>query len=347
MYNENLQPYDKPKAKYININGKRVGIFSQVMLDLFAVALKLHFNRSIPVLIGGETGTGKEILARYIHYGEDNKNLPFVALNCASLTSHLFESELFGYEPGTFSGGLPGGKQGKLDLAQGGTLFLDEIGELPLDQQAKLLRVIQEKEYYRVGGLALVKTNARIICASNKNLKEMVARGTFRQDLYYRLNAGYLYIPPLRAQREAIIPMARLLMAEIAEKTGKPIKVLTPAAIRIMENYNWPGNIRELYNIIEWIMLMYDDKEITSYQLSSLNSNMEDSYPRENSHDTSLLLENWQLPADTMPLQEISNDIILRVLQKYNGNKTAASRYLGISRSTLYYRLQGIEKDKN
>gem|GEM_PF-4906967 len=109
MYNENLQPYDKPKAKYININGKRVGIFSQVMLDLFAVALKLHFNRSIPVLIGGETGTGKEILARYIHYGEDNKNIPFVALNCASLTSHLFESELFGYEPGTFSGGLPGG----------------------------------------------------------------------------------------------------------------------------------------------------------------------------------------------------------------------------------------------
>lgn len=327
------------------VTGNRVGIFSQSMQDIFSLSLKLHFNRPIPVLIEGETGTGKELVARYIHCGDDTKDLPFVALNCAALSSTMFESELFGYEPGSFSGGLPRGKKGKLDMAQGGTLFLDEISELPLDQQAKLLRVIQEKEFYRVGGLKLVKTDVRIICASNQNLAEMVNCGSFRQDLYYRLNTGYIFIPPLREQREAIIPLAMLFMSEISEQSGRRFKDITPAAAHLMKSYDWPGNVRELRNMIEWIVLMYDDTEIKAEHLDNPRLNPSEDKP-ENSLDTHLLPDDFFLPADTMPLQKLSDDIILRALKMHNGNKTATSRYLGISRSTLYYRLQCIADSK-
>ena len=213
----------------------KVGVFSRSMEQIFRLALKLHQNRSIPILIEGETGTGKELVARSIHFGEENSNLPFVALNCAALTPNIFESELFGYEPGTFSGGLPQGKKGKLDMAQGGTLFLDEISELPLDLQAKLLRVLQEKEFYRVGGLNLIKTDVRIICASNQLLHDMVKRGLFREDLYYRLNMGHIYIPPLRKQPEAIIPLARMFMMEISEQANRRFYKIDPRAAHIME----------------------------------------------------------------------------------------------------------------
>ena len=224
------------------------------MEQIFSLALKLHHNRSIPVLIEGETGTGKELVAQYIHFGEDNKNLPFIALNCSALSPSIFESELFGYEPGTFSGGLPQGKKGKLDMAHGGTLFLDEISELPLDLQAKLLRVLQEKEFYRVGGLKLIKTDVRIICASNQHLQNMVKRWLFREDLYYRLNMGHVYIPPLRQQPEAIIPLARMFMMEISEQTNRQFKKIEPRAVRILQSYHY-GNVRELRNIVEWIVL--------------------------------------------------------------------------------------------
>jgi len=326
--------------------GNPVGIYSQRMKAVFSLALKLHYNRSIPVLIEGETGTGKELVARYIHYGDKKERLPFVALNCAALPDHVFESELFGYEPGTFSGGLPHGKQGKLDMARGGTLFMDEISELPFDQQAKLLRVIQEKEFYRVGGLSLVNTDVRIVCASNQNLKQLVSRGAFRQDLYYRLNTGYVFIPPLREQPEAILPLSKLFMAQISEQSGRHFKKITPRAARIMESYNWPGNIRELRNVIEWIVLMCDDTQIKSSHLSGMGLKPPgDNY--ENSLEKPLLPDDFFLPPDAMPLDKLSDDIILRALKMHNGNKTAVARYLGIARSTLYYRLQGIDQRNN
>ncbi|MCL6478779.1 MAG: sigma-54 dependent transcriptional regulator [Peptococcaceae bacterium] len=190
------------KAYYESIGLGNIGVFSQAMKKIFQQARKLHTDRSIPVLIEGETGTGKEVIARYIHYGDGNVTAPFVDLNCAAIAPNLFESELFGYEAGAFTGGTPRGQKGKLDLAQGGTLFLDEITEIPTDLQAKLLRVIQEKEFYRVGGLKKIKTDVRIVCATNVDIEKKVEEGAFRRDLYYRLNVGRISLPPLRERTE-------------------------------------------------------------------------------------------------------------------------------------------------
>lgn len=184
------------KAYYRKIGMDQIVVFSPAMQDVLQQAQKLHDDRHIPVLIEGETGTGKEIVSRCIHYGDGSNTSPFIDINCATLTSNIFESELFGYEAGAFTGGLPKGQKGKIDIAHGGTLFLDEITEMPLDVQAKFLRVIQEKEFYRVGGLKKFKTDVRIICASNEDIEQKVADGNFRRDLYYRLNVGRIHIPP-------------------------------------------------------------------------------------------------------------------------------------------------------
>jgi two-component system, NtrC family, response regulator AtoC len=181
-------------SHYIGIDN--VGVFSETMRQIVQQAQKYHEDRLIPVLIEGETGTGKEIIARMIHFGGAAREAPFVDVNCAALTASLFESELFGYEAGAFTGGLVKGQKGKLDVAQGGTLLLDEVGEIPLELQGKLLRVMQEKEFYRVGGLKKVKTDVRIICATNANLEKCVEEGTFRKDLFYRLKVGHIVIPP-------------------------------------------------------------------------------------------------------------------------------------------------------
>ncbi len=173
-----------------------IGIFSNALRELFRIARKLHRNRSVPVLIEGETGTGKELLARYIHYGDGDNTSPFVAINCSAISPGLFESELFGYEGGAFSGANPRGQKGKIELAQGGSLFLDEIGDLAFDHQAKLLRVIQEMEYYRVGGLKKLSADIRLICSTNHDLKTRVKEEAFREDLYFRLHVGHLSIPP-------------------------------------------------------------------------------------------------------------------------------------------------------
>ena len=332
------------KPDITNSDASKVGVFSRQMKQIYSLALKLHHNRSIPVLIEGETGTGKELVARYIHYGEKNNNLPFVALNCAALSSSIFESELFGYEAGTFSGGLPQGKKGKLDMANGGTLFLDEISELPLNLQAKLLRVLQEKEFYRVGGLKLIKTDVRIICASNQRLKNLIQQGLFRKDLYYRLNMGYIYIPPLRKQPNAIIPLTRMFMMEISEQANRRFTKIDSQAARILRTYPWPGNVRELRNTIEWIVLMNDDTTIRLHHLDKLRLNTPEN-TAENL-DKRILPDDFFLPPGSMDLDKLSNDIILKALKMHNGNKTATARYLGISRSTLYYRLQLMEDSK-
>jgi transcriptional regulator with PAS, ATPase and Fis domain len=229
-------------------------------------------------------------------------------------------------------------------MARGGTLFLDEISELPLDLQAKLLRVLQEKEFYRVGGLNLIKTDVRIICASNQGLQNLVKRGSFREDLYYRLNMGYVHIPPLRKQPEAIIPLARMFMMEISEQTGRRFFQINPRAARIMEAYHWPGNVRELRNTIELIVRMNDDTSIQPQHLDKLRLKTLEN--EQENPDKPILPDDFFLPPGSMPLDKISNDIILKALQLHDGNKTATARYLGISRSTLYYRLQLMEDAK-
>lgn len=197
------------------------GFFSDAMQALARQAVRYHGDRSIPLLIQGETGTGKEVMARLIHFGEEGTEAPFVALNCAAISPGLFESELFGYEGGSFTGSRSQGQRGKLDLAAGGTLLLDEIGELPAELQAKLLRVLESREFFRVGGLTSVRTDIRLIGATNQDLAEKVNQGLFRRDLYFRLKGGVLDIPPLRKRPEDIVSLARQFLERLSKAKAK------------------------------------------------------------------------------------------------------------------------------
>lgn len=324
-----------------NTSLNEIGVYSLSMHRAYELGQRLHTNRSIPILIEGETGTGKEIIARFIHNGEEGNSLPFIALNCATFNPNMFESELFGYEAGAFSGALSAGNKGKLDLACGGTLLLDEISELPLNLQAKLLRVLQEKEFYRVGGLKLIKTDVRIICASNKNLEDAVEQGTFRQDLYYRLNVGHIFVPPLRERKEDILPLARIFLRELVQQASKPLIRISPAAAKILLSYEWPGNVRELRNIMELLVLLMDEEEIKPCHLD-LICKKRDKRVVENSI-SQLNAQPSSSAADSTSLNKLSNNIILKALEMHNGNKTETANYLNISRSSLYNRLRQME----
>lgn len=338
---EASEPSDEPIHTCSQQYGRygEMMVYSRVMRKVMALSRKLHANRNIPVLIEGETGTGKELVARYIHYGDESIDTPFVAINCAAIPETLFESELLGYEGGSFSGSHLRGSKGKVDLAQGGTLFLDEISEIPLNLQAKLLRLIQEKEYYRVGGLTLLKSDIRIIGASNQNLKTAVDNGLFRQDLYYRLKVGSIYLPPLRDRKEIVLPVANKLLQKFSNLNGKSFRGFTPEAARMLIDYCWPGNIRELRNLIEWVVLSEDAPVVDSQHLAIITDNNSCWEEQDPVHQREASFES--LP-EGLPLNEISNVIIQRALAKNGGNKAATARYLGISRSALYKRLGAV-----
>ncbi len=331
----------KAYAQTVGLDG--IGVFSEKMAAIFQQALKLHADCSIPVLIQGETGTGKEVIARYIHFGDLPVTTPFIDLNCAALTPTIFESELFGYEAGAFTGGLAKGQKGKLDMAQGGTLFLDEIAELPVHLQAKLLRVIQEKEFYRVGGLKKIKTDVRIICATNVDMEKGLADGLFRQDLYYRLNVGRIVIPPLRERMEDILPLAGIFLAELAAKKGKKFRAISDAAAGVLLAYPWPGNVRELRNAMEWVAFMHDDLELLPEHLGIITKSKTNSeFPQSGPLPVVDPLR-FSLPEGQLPLEKYEDEIVLRALAKHQGNKSEAARYLGISRRSLYCRLERIK----
>lgn len=320
-----------------NTSLNEIGVYSLSMHRAYELAQKLHDNRSIPVLIEGETGTGKEVIARFIHNGEKGNSLPFVALNCATFNANMFESELFGYEAGAFSGALSAGNKGKLDLACGGTLLLDEISELQLNLQAKLLRVLQEKEFYRVGGLKLIKTDVRIICACNNNLEDAVDQGSFRRDLYYRLNVGHIWVPPLRERKEDILPLARIFISELVQQASKPLIRISPAAAKILLSYEWPGNVRELRNVMELLVLLLDEEEIKPCHLDLICQKRDKQMVEE--CVSQLDFQPASPDADSTSLNKLSNNIILKALEMHNGNKTETANYLNISRSSLYNRL--------
>lgn len=323
-----------------------VGFFSSEMHGIVQQAMKYHTNRAIPVLIEGETGTGKEIISRIIHFGDgkgDKHQTPFVDVNCAAITPNLFESELFGYEPGAFTGSLTKGQKGKLDIAQGGTLLLDEVGEIPLELQGKLLRVIQEREFYRVGGLKKITTDLRIICATNANLERRVEQGTFRKDLYFRLKVGHFLIPPLRQRRDDIIPLAEMFLRRFAGPKNRFGKI-GAAAAEVMLNYHWPGNVRELRNTMEWVAFMYDDAELKPHHLS----NLQKSAPVPAiapANSGAAAPEQFSLPPGGIALKEYNDKIILQAIEACQGNKTAAALRLGISRRSLYTRLDRIRNE--
>lgn len=316
---------------------------SDVMQELLRELHLYHEDPSVPVLIEGETGTGKEVFARLIHYGDSGCDAPFVDVNCSAISRELFESELFGYAPGAFTGGQTSGAPGKLELAGKGTLLLDEIGEMPLHLQPKLLRVLQERTFYRVGGARKQPFDARIVCATNRNLEAMVAQGEFRADLFHRLNLGHIRIPPLRQRPEEILPMAEHFLRRACRQRRKDIKGFTPEAAKLLQNHDWPGNVRQLENAIERAVLTTKADVLTRERFSFLatpSTTELPAVPASPSVDPASL----QLPDNGLDVETLVDNIVLKALQRFNGNKSAAAEFLGLSRHALRRRLDKIEE---
>jgi len=313
----------------------------QKMQNVFKMVSKV-LNNDITVLIHGESGTGKELIAQAIHFNGNRKNDPFVVVNCASIPRELLESELFGHEKGSFTGAHQR-KIGKFELAKNGTLFLDEIGEMEMSLQAKILRVIQQKEFERVGGNEVIKTDVRILSATNRDLRKMVEEKLFREDLYYRLNSFPITIPPLRERRGDIVILINHFIVHFNKKLGLEIKGLTKPALKIMYDYDWPGNIRELENTLERCIILTDTDMI---DVQNLPPNM------INSNGTSNVKFSGELFAENSPIipfEKLKEEAIRHAIKSTNGNVVEAARKLKIGRATLY-RLADrykIEMDRN
>ncbi len=282
------------------------------------------------VLIHGETGTGKELLARAIHHNSLRKTKPFVTINCGAIPRDLVESELFGFDRGAFTG-AHASKPGKVELADGGTLFLDEVGELPLEAQVKLLRLLQQGELEKIGSTSTRSINVRVLAATHRNLLAMIEDGNFRQDLYYRLAVVPLQLPPLRERKEDIPELVQHLLRKTKEQHGLPSIRFSPSLSSHFSGYRWPGNIRELENVVER-MLVLSTGDILSE--ADLPDELRRTPP---SRSDSFWLE---LPENGISLESIERELLLRSLEKFNGNQTQAARYLDISRRTLIYRME-------
>ena len=278
---------------------------------------------STTVLITGESGTGKELVARALHYGGQDSCAPFVAVNCGAIPAQLLESELFGYVKGAFTDAVKN-KGGLFQEADGGTIFLDEIGELPLELQVKLLRVLQEGEIRRVGDTKTVKVKTRVVAATVKNLMVEVDKGTFREDLYYRLNVMEIPVPPLRDRPQDIELLANFFVARYSEVFSKPVKGITKKAIELLKEYNWPGNVRELENIIERAMILEDGSELNmrSLPLNSAAKGTEFGLSIKKAHTA------------------IERELISRALEKTGNNRTRAAELLEISHRSLLYKIK-------
>lgn len=328
---------------YKNKNIDDICVFSKKMSNIFRKLEKLHQYQDIPVLIEGMTGTGKELVAKFIHYEGPNQNEPFVAINCAAINKEMFEAELFGYERGAFTGAKPEGRDGFIKMSENGTLLLDEITDLSLDTQSKLLRVLQENEYYKVGGTAKQIAKTRFIFATNLNIENLVKKGIFREDLYFRLNLCCIKIPPLSNRREEIIPFLIYFIKTLNKKLNKKIKKIESKALKSMYQYDWPGNIRELKNTIMQSIIFNETDLIKTADIKfqyikdfeDLNnfSNMEN----KNLNEIISILDA-DLPETSFNLDNHIDSIIKRTMQRFNGNKTKAAKYLGISRMQLYNR---------
>lgn len=304
---------------------------SPKMKEVLELAERVAQGSETTVLIEGETGTGKELLAEYIHFLSPRSSFPFVPINCGAIPKDLFESELFGYEKGAFTGALDRGKIGKVETAEKGTLFLDEVGELPPSAQVKVLRVLEEKEYFRVGGIERRRADVRIIAATNKNLETEVKRGNFRDDLYFRLNVVKISIPPLRDRREDILPLFRFFMGRFNEQFKKGFVGLSKEAEEMILLYPWPGNVRELRNTVERVVLLERGDTILGKHLAFLSE-------REGQKDGPSF--KLILPPQGIHLEEVEKGFILEALKMKRGNKVQAAKMLGISRSALIYRME-------
>jgi two-component system NtrC family response regulator len=288
------------------------------------------------VLLLGETGTGKELLARAIHQNGRRKNKPFVTINCGAIPKELLESELFGFTRGAFTGAHTA-KAGKIEMADGGTLFLDEVGELPLDMQVKLLRLLQNGEIEKLGSTAQAVVDVRVIAATNRNLPAMIEDGAFREDLYYRLAVVPLALPPLRERKEDIPELVQHLLRKLKARHGHPDLAVAPALVSHLCNYRWPGNVRELENVLERMLVLSSGNQIG---LADLPDEMKQTPPAQGSF-------LFDLPENGISLEGVERELLLRAIEKFNGNQTQAARFLDISRRTLIYRMEkhGLRRD--
>lgn len=280
------------------------------------------------VLITGESGTGKELLAHAIHNISPRRNRPFVRINCTSIPEDLLESELFGYEEGSFTGAKKGGKIGKFELAQGGTILLDEIGDMNQTMQAKLLRVLQEREIERIGGNKPIQIDVRVIASTNRNLEEMIGANLFRQDLYYRLNVVLLWTPPLRSRKEDIRLLTDYLINKLNDSLNTVTRGVTPETLQTFELYDWPGNVRELKNLLEQAINLSDSEYLTPDDFPILMKRLSKQRART---DVKYL---------SCAIDEAEKEILAAALKKAGYNKTEAARMLNIHRSVLYRKLE-------
>ncbi len=281
------------------------------------------------VLLGGESGVGKDLIARAIHEKSRRASGPFIKINSTAIPENLLESELFGYEKGAFTGATAS-KPGKFEMADRGTLFLDEIGDVPPAIQVKLLRVLQEREFERLGGTRTVKVDVRLIAATNRDLREALEQGTFREDLYYRLNVVPIDIAPLRQRKEDIPDLVNLFISRFAGDSGKPVKSITPEAMQILVNYHWPGNVRELQNIIERACALAKGSVLEAPDIHL------DLRPAKAANGVGGFLP------EGMTLEHWEDEMIQEALRRADGNKSQAARLLGLSRNALRYRLSKI-----
>jgi PAS domain S-box-containing protein len=302
------------------------------MRDVLNFVRRVAASEATTILLEGENGTGKDLVAKTLHYQSLRQAEPFIAINCAAIPDSLLESELFGYEKGAFTDARAQ-KRGIFELADRGTLFLDEVGEIPLMLQAKLLRVLEEQSFRRLGGLKDIQLDLRVVAATNKNLREAVKEGAFRQDLYFRLNVIQILIPPLRERAEDIVPLTRFFIEHYNHKFKRNIEGVTEPAAKLLLYHDWPGNVRELRNAIERAMILEESSLITPASLPIAISRPDGDAP----HD---LAAAAAVPSDGLSLEDNERSLLVRALEKTNGNQTQAARLLRVTRDTLRYKMK-------
>lgn len=323
---QHLEARVKTLAAEVNAKGRYgrvVGVSKEWKAVLRAAAQVAATDTT--VLLTGESGTGKEVVARFIHSASNASRGPFIGVNCAALPEQLLESELFGYERGAFTGATHG-KPGQIELAAGGILFLDEVSEMSMSAQAKFLRVLQEREFRRLGGTRLLRADVRVIAATNTDLRRAIERGQFRRDLYYRLRVFDLQVPPLRDRRDDILPLCEATLQEISARLGRPQAQLTHAARTALVGHDWPGNVRELRNVLERAVIVCDEEPVDVAHLS-------------------FDADGEPASITTTNLNVVERETIARVLRECHGNKSRAAKRLGLSRMQLYVRLRRHQFD--
>lgn len=318
---------DRKRFDFDNIVGE-----SDAIRNAVALTKKVATSPATTILFQGASGTGKDLFAKAIHYHSSRADRPFLAVNCAALPDNLVESELLGYEKGAFTDARQQ-KKGLLELADGGTILLDEIGEMPIGLQAKLLRVLEEQSFKRVGGVQDVRIDIRIIASSNRELKKMVEEGNFRQDLFYRLNVITITLPALRERLGDVPLLCRHFVDEYNSRFGKRIKGLTPEAEHLLEKYDWPGNVRELKNLIERAMILEEGPFIDA---DALPVDVTEPPPRA----SDVPLPDFAIPEKGTSLEKVEEELVRQALARTGGNQTRAARLLDISRDALRYKMK-------